>query len=160
MHFVVICVEAFPFALQTPRTHAILELLLRLDKNFPIDLVHELDHFSSTRPSITGTVRHVTVQLASEPVQQPRSVSSDSSSHQTARDLCCTHAGWRVLRRILEDGFLRPCMTYCCAHRKDGMLAVRSEHDGPPAAELQPLADDADREATRAVVDGTSERTA
>ena len=107
--------------------------------HFPVNLLTQFDHFSSVWPSFTHAAGRVNVELDPIPVQQPGGVSNDSwvdwirdvgldlqelfqspsyrpdrSFHQAIHDLNFTHAGWRVLWRIFEDGFLRSCL----AHRR------------------------------------------
>ena len=86
-------VFAGPLRIANSRTTAFLELALRPPKHLPGYLVRSLDHLSSVRTSMACSECHITVDFASVPVQQPRSVSSDSPDHKTARNHCCTPAG-------------------------------------------------------------------
>ena len=87
VHSVVICDEVFVPHLRFANSTTPASCCCGLSS------IHWLDHLSSVCPSFAGVVGHVTVELASVPVQQPRSVRGDSSFHQTARNLSCTHVG-------------------------------------------------------------------
>ena len=92
---------------------------------------------------------HITVDPASVPVQQPgRCVERFALSPYGWQSLL--HPCWltMLLRRILEDVSIRPCVPYCFSQRSDRMLVVLSDHDPLPATGLHTFAHDAQRKSS------------
>ena len=52
-----------------------------------------------------------------------------------------------------------PCLSYCVAQRRESMLGVRSVHHSFPATELHAFEHDVHQKASRALIDGSLDRT-
>ena len=109
-------------------------------KHCPRDLVHSLDHLSSVPPSFPGALCYVTVELASVPVQQPVSVSIESTLCQTARKpiaLMLAEECFGASSRMISSS--SACHT-ALLNERDDMFAVRSLHDSLPSTEVHRFA--------------------